>query len=80
MLTVDTRRPQAKPFPGVRIRFFEGDLEFTAPVEYFEEEFDLVGLPEATYRAVLTHPTLSKPMVIEPIVLRRGEPFTLEFR
>jgi hypothetical protein len=80
MLTVDTRRPQAKPFPGVRIRFFEGDLEFTAPVEYFEEEFDLVGLPEATYRAVLTHPTLNKPLVIEPIVLRRGQPFTLEFR
>jgi len=80
VLTVDMRRPQAKPFPGVRIRFFEGDLEFTAPVEYFDEEFDLVGLPEATYRAVLTHPTLVKPMVIEPIVLRRGQPFTLEFR
>ena len=80
LLAVDTRRPQAKPFAGVRIRFFEGDQEFTAPVEYFEEEFDLVGLPEATYRAVLTHSTLSKPMVVEPIVLRRGEPFVLEFR
>ena len=80
LLTVDMRRPQAKPFPGVRIRFFEGELEFAAPVEYFEVEFDLVGLPEATYRAVLTHPTLNKPMVIEPIVLRRGQPFTLDFR
>jgi hypothetical protein len=80
LLEVDARRPHAKPFPGVRIRFFEGDLEFTAPVEYFEEEFDLVGLPEATYRAVLTHPSLHKPLVVEPIVLRRGEPFTLEVR
>jgi hypothetical protein len=80
VLAVDARRPHAKPFPGVRIRFFEGDLEFAAPVEYFEDEFDLVGLPEATYRAVLTHPTLTKPIVIEPIVLRRGEPFALELR
>jgi hypothetical protein len=80
VLEVDARRPHAKPFPGVRIRFFEGDLEFAPPVEYFEEEFDLVGLPEATYRAVVTHATLDKPMVIEPIVLRRGEPFTLELR
>jgi hypothetical protein len=80
VLTVDARRPHAKPFAGVRICFFEGDLEFAAPVEYFEEEFDLVGLPEATYRAVLTHSTLSKPMVIEPIVLRRGEPIVLELR
>jgi hypothetical protein len=80
VLEVDARRPQAKPFPGVRIRFFEGDTEFAAPVEYFEEEFDLVGLPEATYRAVLTHPTLEKPAVFEPIVLRRGEPFAIEFR
>jgi hypothetical protein len=80
LLTVDARRPNAKPFQGVRIRFFEGDLEFAAPVEYFEEEFDLVGLPEATYRAVVTHSTLSKPLVIEPIVLRRGEPIVLELR
>ncbi|MHC4730013.1 MAG: Ig-like domain-containing protein [Planctomycetota bacterium] len=80
VLAVDMRRPHAKPLPGVRIRFFEGDVEFAAPVEYFEDEFDLIGLPEATYRAVLTHPTLTKPIVVEPIVLRRGEPFTLEFR
>lgn len=80
VLEVDARRPNAKPFPGIRIRFFEGDLEFAAPVEHFEQEFDLVGLPEATYRAVLTHPTLEKPLVVEPIVLRRGEPFVLELR
>jgi hypothetical protein len=64
----------------VKVRFFEGDLEFAAPVEHFEEEFDLVGLPEATYRAVLTHPTLARPLVVEPIVLRRGEPVALELR
>lgn len=80
VLEVDARRPNAKPFPAVRVRYFEGDLEFAPPGEYFEEEFDLVGLPEATYRAVLTHATLDKPIVVEPIVLRRGEPFVLELR
>ncbi|MHC4849584.1 MAG: hypothetical protein ACYTEG_14170, partial [Planctomycetota bacterium] len=68
------------PFPGVNVRFFEGELEFTAPMSFDQDQFDLIGLPEATYRAVLTHPLLEKPIVRTEIKLRRGEPFTIVLR
>ncbi|MHC4547989.1 MAG: hypothetical protein ACYTEZ_04360 [Planctomycetota bacterium] len=81
LLTIDARRAaHEKPFPGVRILFFEEDQEFAPPLEFFEEEFDVIGLPEATYRAVLTHPSLKRPLVRDRILLRRGQPVTLEFR
>ena len=78
ILTVDTRRSEnAVPFPGVRVSFFDGELEFTAPMSFSEEKFELFGLPEATYRAVLSHPLLEDPIIIDNIRLVRGEPFTL---
>ena len=81
VLTIDLRRRENEiPLPGVFVRFFEGDLEFTAPMLFDEQEFDLIRLPEATYRAVLTHPLLDKPIVKGGIRLRRGEPYTLVFR
>ncbi|MHC4953116.1 MAG: hypothetical protein ACYTGZ_04445 [Planctomycetota bacterium] len=78
-LTVDTTRAADKvPFPGVHVRFFENDMEFTAPMSYSEAKFEIVGLPEATYRAVLTHGLLDKPIVVDGIQLRRGEPYTVQ--
>jgi hypothetical protein len=80
-VTIDVRRAENKvPFPGVKVRFFEGELEFTAPMSFDRDQFDLIGLPEATYRAVLTHPLLDKPIVRTEIKLRRGEPFTIVLR
>jgi len=80
-VTIDVRRAENKvPFPGVSVRFFEGELEFTAPMTFDQDQFDLIGLPEATYRAVLTHPLLEKPIVRTEIKLRRGEPFTIVLR
>jgi len=80
-ITIDVRRAENKvPFPGVNVRFFEGELEFTAPMSFDRDQFDLIGLPEATYRAVLTHPLLEKPIVRTEIKLRRGEPFTIVLR
>ena len=79
-LQVDARQPESKePFPGVEVRFFEGDLEFLPPMSFSELEFKLYGLPEANYRAVLTHPSLRKPLVRSDVQLRAGEGFTLAF-
>jgi len=78
ILTVDARRADDEgPFPGVRVRFFEGETEFTAPMSFREAKFDLFGLPEATYRAVLSHPLLKEPIIVDNIRLVRGDPFTL---
>jgi len=63
--------------PGLRIRFFKDDEEFAPPMEFFEKKISLVGLPEATYRAIFTHPSLKKPLVKEDLLLERGKPVTL---
>jgi len=81
VLTIDvTRERHEIPLPGVIVRFFEGELEFTAPMAFDEDRFDLLRLPEATYRAVLSHPLLDKPVIRDGIRLRRGEPMTVSFR
>lgn len=80
-LHVDARRPPDQPpLPGLRVRFFDRDVEIAAALDFTGEEADLVGLPEANYRAILTHPSLKKPVVVEPILLRRAEPYTLVIR
>jgi len=80
-LFVDVRRPpHEEPFNGVRVLFFENEEEWAPPMDFVEEDFELVGLPEATYRAILHHPLLKKPIVREDIVLRRGKPFAVDFR
>lgn len=74
ILRIDISRPlDQPPLPGARVLFFEGDQEFAPPLRFDRQQFELVGLPEATYRAVLTHPTLKKP-IVKDITLRRGEP------
>ncbi|MDH3591638.1 MAG: hypothetical protein OER88_07160 [Planctomycetota bacterium] len=74
ILRIDADRGEDKePFPGVRIVFYEEELEFAPPMEFFEDSFEIVGMPEADYRAVLTHPALKKPIVKERIRVRRGE-------
>ncbi|MHC4938244.1 MAG: carboxypeptidase-like regulatory domain-containing protein [Planctomycetota bacterium] len=81
VLTIDVGRKADKvPLPGVIVRFFEGELEFRAPLSFDEDKFDLLGLPEATYRVRLSHPLLEKPIERGDIKLRRGEPFTVVFR
>jgi len=81
VLTIDAAREDHQiPFPGVLVRFFEGDMEYSAPMSFTEPTFELVGLPEATYRAVLTHPLLDKPLIIDGIRLVRGEPRTVRLR
>ncbi|MEM8885230.1 MAG: carboxypeptidase-like regulatory domain-containing protein [Planctomycetota bacterium] len=81
ILKIDVKRPPASvPFPGVRIRFFEGEMEYTAPVSFTGDSYELVGLEEASYRATLTHGLLEKPIVVEGVIVRRGEPFQLRFR
>lgn len=81
IMRIDARRPVSEvPFAGVEVRFFEGDLEFAPPMEFHELEFELTGLPEATYRAVLEHPNLKKTIVQDHLVLRRGLPLVVEFR
>jgi len=81
ILKIDARRPSyEKQFPGVRVRFFDKDQEFAPPMEFEDLEIDLVGLPEATYRAILSHPALARPIVRDNIVLRRGYPIKVEMR
>jgi hypothetical protein len=80
-LQVNARRSDRhEPFPAVEVRFFQGELEFLPPMQFSEMEFDLFGLPEANYRAVLTHPSLRKPLVVGNVQLRAGEIFELTFR
>ena len=81
VLRVDARRPAHEPpFDGVLVRFFDGEEEFAAPMEFTEARVELYGLPEATYRAILTHPALPRPIVRDPIVLRRGVPVDVQMR
>jgi len=81
VLTIDAARmDNAVPFPGVFVRFFENDMEYSAPMSFQESTFDLVGLEEATYRAVLTHPLLKKPIIVDDIKLIRGEPRQVKLR
>jgi hypothetical protein len=80
-LTVDAKRPESKiQLLGVRVRFYEGDMEFTAPLSFTGSKFDITGLPEATYRAVLDHPLFDRPIIQTGIKLHRGEPLTVVFR
>ena len=80
-LHVDARRPEGEvPLPGVRVRFFEGDAEMAPPMDFTELEFDLIGLPEATYRVSLAHPLLNKTIILDRFRLRRDEPVTLTLR
>jgi hypothetical protein len=79
-LGIDVARPPHEvPFPVVRVIFFDQSEEFAPPMEFAEPEFEIVGLPEANYRAVLQHPSLKKPLVREDILLRRGKPYRVDF-
>jgi len=81
ILRVDARRPSYQPpFDGILVRFFDGEEEFSAPMEFTESQVEIYGLPEATYRAILTHPALARPIVRDRIVLRRGVPVEVEMR
>jgi hypothetical protein len=74
LLRVDARRPaDAPPFPAVRVSFWELNEEVAAPMEFNEPVFELVGLSEGSYRAILTHRSLSKPLVADRFTLERGE-------
>ena len=81
VLKIDARRPvHEPPFKGIRVRFFDHEQEFAPPMDFDGSEIDLVGLPEATYRAILTHPALVRPIVRDRIVLHRGTPVEVEMR
>jgi hypothetical protein len=81
LLRLDARRPaHVEPYEGLFVRFFEGDMEFAPPREFDLLEVELWGLPEATYRAILTHPSLTRPIVRDNIVLRRGLAVEVELR
>jgi hypothetical protein len=80
-LRIDARRPAHEPqIEGVRVRFFDGDLEFAPPMQFDDAQIDLIGLPEATYRAILSHPSLARPIIRDHIVLRRGSTVEVEMR
>jgi hypothetical protein len=80
-LKIDARRrAHEKQFPGLRVRFFDGAEEMWPPMESVEPRIDIVGLPEASYRAILSHPALPRPIVKDGIVLRRGYPIEVEMR
>ena len=73
-LVVDARRPEDQPpFRVVRVEFYYENEEISSPLEFDEGKFDLVGLPEGKWRAILTHPTIKKPIVSDSIDLREGE-------
>ncbi|HEX5137330.1 MAG TPA: carboxypeptidase-like regulatory domain-containing protein [Planctomycetota bacterium] len=81
LLKIDARRPShEQQFPGLRVRFFDGEKEFAPPMDFDDAQIDLVGLPEATYRAILSHPALPRPIVRDNIVVRRGAPVEVEMR
>jgi hypothetical protein len=79
-LSLDVARPPHEaPFPAVRVLFFAQSEEFAPPMEFVDPEFEIAGLPEANYRAILQHPSLKKPLVREGILLRRGKPYRVDF-
>ncbi|MHC4223461.1 MAG: carboxypeptidase-like regulatory domain-containing protein, partial [Planctomycetota bacterium] len=81
ILRIDARRPiHERPFPSVQVLFFEEDMEVAPPMRFDEAEFDLHGLPEGLYRAILTHPALNKAVVRDRITLQRGLPKTVALR
>ncbi len=81
LLKIDARRPaHEQQFEGLRVRFFDKDQEYAPPMEFNDAQIDLLGLPEATYRAILSHPSLVRPIVRDNIVLRRGSPVEVELR
>jgi len=81
LLKIDARRPSnEQQFPGIRVRFFDGEKEFAPPMDFDDPQIDLMGLPEANYRAILSHPALSRPIVRDNIVVRRGSPVEVEMR
>jgi hypothetical protein len=81
LLHIDARRPAHEPqFKGLRVRFFDNQQEFSPPMDFDDARIDLAGLPEATYRAILSHPSLVRPIVRDNIVLRRGSPVEVEMR
>ena len=80
-LQIDVRRKEGQePFPAVRISFFEEDEEIAPRLTFTELEFELLGLPEGQYRAVLTHPLLKKPLVKDRFLVRRGHDNLLRLR
>ncbi|MGQ0614047.1 MAG: hypothetical protein ACT4PV_09950 [Planctomycetaceae bacterium] len=73
-LVIDAERPPDQaPFPSLRIEFFYGEDEIRAPEERSGPRFELHGLPEGSWRALLLHSSMRQPVVREGIVLRRGE-------
>jgi hypothetical protein len=73
-LVVDARRPEDQPpFRVVRVEFYFENEEISSPLEFNEAKFDLVGLHEGKWRAILTHPMLKKPIVSDSVELREGE-------
>lgn len=81
LLRVDARPPVDRPpFPGIRVSFWERDEEFAPPMEFTESVFELAGLYEGSYRAILTHPSLAKPIAIDKVVVKRGDPVTIVLR
>jgi len=79
LLRFDFRRPANEvELPAVRVVLFdEQGREFHPQLEFDRLQFELYGLPEATYRAILQHPSLKKPWVQDDIVLKRGDPRTV---
>ena len=73
ILYVDARRPKhEKQLPSVLVSFWEGSEEIAPRMEFTELEFELVGLPEGSYRAILTHPLLKKPVIIDRFEVTRA--------
>jgi len=73
ILYVDARRPEhEKQLPAVLVSFWEGSEEIAPRMEFTELDFELVGLPEGTYRAILTHPLLKKPVIIDRFEITRA--------
>ncbi|MEE8106944.1 MAG: carboxypeptidase-like regulatory domain-containing protein [Planctomycetota bacterium] len=72
-LLVDANRaPHKEPFRVVRVQFFLEEQEIAPTLEFDDKLIDLTGLPEGQWRAVLTHPTLKKPIVSGDFTLERG--------
>lgn len=81
LLVLDCARPETEPpFPVIRVEFFEASEELWAPLEFNGPRVEIPGLPEATYRAILSHPSLKKPIIRDNIAVRRGETATVEMR
>ena len=81
ILRVDARQPQhVAPLPGVKVSFWEGSEELAPRMSFTELEFELVGLSEGAYRAILTHPLLKKPIVVDNFTIKRGDPAEIVLR